>query len=124
MSQDSWLVFAGRLSGCESPMNVPLIAASNFAIASGRQYARDDATPLWESLEFIIGGLEGGRSVTFSSGMAAIASIFDDLRLGCLLALPDDCYQGVASLALTGTAKGCWTVKRIAIEDTEGWKDG
>src|SRR3954454_10203076 len=63
-----------------------------------RAYSRDDGTPGWEALEEIVGGLEGGSSVSFASGMAGIAAIFDQLPVGSVIALPDDCYQGVAGL--------------------------
>jgi cystathionine gamma-synthase len=49
-----------------------------------------------------VGGLEGGSSISFASGMAGIAAIFDQLPTGSVLAVPDDCYQGVAGLAKTG----------------------
>jgi len=41
----------------------------------------------------IVGGLEGGSSVSFASGMAGIAAIFDQLHTGSVVALSDDCYQ-------------------------------
>jgi cystathionine beta-lyase/cystathionine gamma-synthase len=53
----------------------------------------DDGTPGWEALEEIVGGLEGGRSVSFASGMAGLASIFDQLPTGSVVALPDDCTR-------------------------------
>ncbi|MCA0316410.1 MAG: PLP-dependent transferase [Candidatus Melainabacteria bacterium] len=118
---ETWLVSAGRPTEEGSPLNVPLMPASNFVIGKGREYSRDDGTPTWEALEEIVGGLEGGRSVAFSSGMAAIAAVFDQLRTGSLVALPDDCYQGVAGLALAGAEKGRWEVRRIGVEDTSGW---
>ena len=75
-----------------------------------RAYSRDDGTPGWEALEEIVGGLEGGSSVSFASGMAGIAAIFDQLPTGSVVALPDDCYQGVAGLAAAGQARGRWSV--------------
>jgi cystathionine gamma-synthase len=104
-----------------SPLNVPLMPASNFVIGEGREYSRDDGTPTWEALEAILGGLEGGNSVAFSSGMAAIAAVFDQLAASSLVALPDDCYQGVAGLSIAGAENGRWRVKRIGVEDTAGW---
>jgi cystathionine gamma-synthase len=41
--------------------------------------------------------------------------------VGAVVALPDDCYQGVAGLAAAGEAKGRWSVQRIAADDTVGW---
>ena len=103
-------------------MNVPLIPASNFVLGDARAYARDDGTPTWEALEEIVGGLEGGDAVAFASGMAAIAAVFDQLAAGSLVVIPDDCYQGVAGLASLGQAKGRWTVRRVAVADTESWR--
>ena len=118
---ESWLVSAGRPAEPGSPLNVPLVPASNFIIGSGRAYSRDDGTPTWEALEEVVGGLESGRAVAFASGMAAIASVFDQLPTGAVVALPDDCYQGVAGLAAAGAERGRWTVRRIPVEDTAAW---
>ena len=120
-SADSWLVSAGRDRRPGSPLNVPPCPASNFVLGDRRAYTRDDGTPGWEALEEIVGGLEGGSSVSFASGMAAIAAIFDQLPTGSVVALPDDCYQGVAGLAEAGQSRGRWTVHRLAVADTAGW---
>src|ERR1700688_178163 len=87
-SVESWLVSAGRDRRPGSPLNVPLYPASNFVLGEHRTYARDDGTPGWEALEEIVGGLEGGSSVSFASGMAGIADIFDQLPIGSVVALP------------------------------------
>ena len=120
-SVESWLVSAGRDRRPGSPLNVPPFPASNFVLGERRAYSRDDGTPGWEALEEIVGGLEGGSSVAFASGMAAIAAIFDQLATGSVVALPDDCYQGVAGLATAGQSRGRWTVQRVAVADTARW---
>lgn len=122
LKPESWLVAAGRTIEAGAPLNVPPIPASNFLIGQGRSYARNDATPTWEALEEIVGGLEGGRAVAFASGMAAIAAVFDQLPSGAQVVLPDDCYQGVTGLAMAGAARGRWSVRRLALTDTEGWQ--
>ena len=118
---ESWLISAGRTSEPGAPLNVPLVPASNFIIGSGREYSRDDGTPTWEALEEVVGGLESGKSVAFASGMAAIAAVFDQLAAGAVVVLPDDCYQGVAGLAVAGAARGCLSFQRVAVDDTAGW---
>ena len=120
-SVESWLVSAGRDRHPGAPLNVPPIPASNFVLGERRAYSRDDGTPGWDALEEIVGGLEGGSSVAFASGMAAIAAIFDQLPVGATVALPDDCYQGVAGLAQAGQRHGRWTVHRVAVTDTARW---
>lgn len=118
---ESWVVSAGRGSEAGAPLNVPLVPASNFIIGTGREYSRDDGTPTWEALEEVVGGLESGKAVAFASGMAAIASVFDQLRTGAIVVLPEDCYQGVAGLAAAGTERQRWSVQRVAVDDTAGW---
>ena len=123
LQPDSWLVTAGRSSEPGSPLNVPLVPASNFIIGGKREYSRDDGTPTWEALEQLVGGLESGRAVAFASGMAAIAAVFDQLHAGATVVLPDDCYQGVAGLVTAGADRGRWSVQRVALHDTSGWID-
>jgi cystathionine gamma-synthase len=121
LSVESLLVSAGRDRRPGSPLNFPPVLASNFVLGTRRGYARDDGTPTWEALEEIIGALERGQSVAFASGMAGIAAVFDQLKAGASIVLPDDCYQGVAGLAESGRQKGWWNVSRVAVEDTAGW---
>jgi len=121
LQPESWLVLSGRPSEPGAPLNVPLIPASNFLIGTGRDYARNDGTPTWEALEEVVGGLESGKAVAFASGMAPIAAVFDQLSVGAVVVLPDDCYQGVASLAASGVERQRWSVQRLALEDTSGW---
>jgi len=61
---------------------------------------------------------EGGAAVAFASGMAGIAAVFDQLPSGSVVAVPDDCYQGVAGLADAGQRRGrCiawpWQTQRV-----------
>jgi len=123
LTKESWLVTAGRGTEPGSPLNVPLVPASNFIIGTGRGYSRGEGTPTWEALEALVGGLEAGRSVAFASGMAAAAAVFDQLPADAVVVLPTDCYQGVAGVAAAGAAKGRWTVTRLDIADTAAWVD-
>ena len=118
---ESWLVTAGRAAEPGAPLNVPLVPSSNFIYGSGRIYSRNEGTPTWEALEEVVGGLEAGKALAFSSGMAAIAAVFDLMPVGSEIVLPDDCYQGVTSLAAAGAARGRWSVQRLPMEDTAAW---
>lgn len=118
---ESWLVAAGRSIEAGSPLNIPIIPASNFLRGSDHVYSRGDGTPAWEALEEILGGLEDAQAVVFASGMAAVAAVFDQLPVGSHVVLPEDCYMGVASLATLGSGRARWTLERLSSEDTQGW---
>jgi cystathionine gamma-synthase len=120
-SVESLLVAAGRDRRPGASLNVPPVLASNFVLGTERAYARDDGTPTWEALEEIVGHLDGAEAVAFASGMAGISAVFDQLRAGSHVAIPSDCYQGVAGLADAGEQKGLWSVSRLAVDDTAGW---
>lgn len=117
----SWLVTAGRPAEAGAALNVPPTPASNFLLGAERGYSRNDGTPGWDALEEVLGGLEQGRAIAFASGMAAIAAVFEQLAVGSRVALPADCYQGVAALAAQGERLGRWSVERLAAADSGGW---
>ena len=115
---ESWLVSAGRASEPGAPLNVPLIPASNFIIGKGREDLARRRSPTWEALEEIVGGLESGKAVAFASGMAAIASVFDQLAAGAVVCYPMiaiKVWQASQQRALKGGAGPCdvwrWTIQ-------------
>jgi cystathionine gamma-synthase len=100
------------------PLNVPIVPASNFRAAGGgapgREYSRDDGTPGWEALEELVGDLEGGPAVCFSSGMAAIAAVLELLPVGARVVAPRDSYTGLRALLADGVAAGGrWTLLAV-----------
>lgn len=121
LQMESLMVSAGREKEIGKPLNVPITLASNFIYGGQYEYSRNEGTPNWEALEEIIGKAEYGRAVSFSSGMAAISAIFDQLSVGSTIVIPEDCYQGVFNLALQGQKKGFWKLERLAVRDTDGW---
>jgi cystathionine gamma-lyase len=62
-------------------------------------YGRD-ANPTWTALERAIGELDGGTTVVFSSGMAAVAAVvLPRLRPGDVLVACGDGYPGIRDIA-------------------------
>ncbi|MCW3000008.1 MAG: Cys/Met metabolism pyridoxal-phosphate-dependent protein [Solirubrobacterales bacterium] len=115
---ETWAIVGGRpADGPGAPLNTPLVPASTFVLGGERIYSRNEATEGWEAFEALIGGLEGGGAVAFSSGMAACAAILGQLPSGAHLVLGDDCYQGVAGLAEAGARDHGWTVERLPVAD-------
>jgi len=131
------LVTVGRTEGPAEPINVPIIPMSNYRsghtaaalAATGRDeapadefepaYSRDDGTPGWAAIERLIGGLEGGYGVAFSSGMAAIAAIVEQVPAGATIVVPTDCYMGLTHLLADGTKLGRWNVRAVHAADPD-----
>lgn len=95
--------------------------ASNFLLGGDRAYARDGGTSTWSAFERIVGELEGGEAVAFSSGMAAIAAVLETVPVGGRIVWPTDCYQGVAGLIAHGVRTGRWSSTRLSLASTEAW---
>ena len=81
----------------------PVLAAPyhlrGAADAAPYGYGRDE-NPTWTHLERAIGELDGGETVVFSSGMAALtAVILPRLRPGAALVAPRHGYPGIRKIA-------------------------
>lgn len=127
MSTSSWLISGGRNRSTEAPLNVPIVAASNFNLDSGapdgRSYSRAEGTDSTLALEALLGPLDGGKSLVFSSGMAAAAAVLHRVPVGGTLVVPFDPYHGVKNIAIEGEELGRWTVLRLNLADTAAWQD-
>ncbi len=119
LSAASWLVWAGRPDGPGDPLNTPIVTASNFAETAS--YARSSGTPTWASFETVLGGLERGTAVAFSTGMAAVSAVFDLAPIGGHVVIGSDCYQGVTAVVAAGVAAGRWTSEQLDVTDTSAW---
>ncbi|HEX3804836.1 MAG TPA: PLP-dependent transferase [Solirubrobacteraceae bacterium] len=118
LQPETWVVVAGRPEARPGAvMNTPVIGASNYELGSERIYSRNESTEGWEAFEAMLGGLEGGQAVAFSSGMAACAAVLDQLSSSAHLVLVDDCYQGVAAIAEAGARDHGWRVERLPARD-------
>ena len=118
MKPETWTIVAGRPEPIPgATLNTPVVAASTYVLGGQRFYSRNEATEGWESFEAMLGGLEGGDAVAFSSGMAACAAVLGQLPTGAHVLLGDDCYQGVAGIAEAGSRTHHWRVERLPVTD-------
>lgn len=112
---------AGRPESPGDPLNHPLVTASTYRLGGDRTYSRGEGTPTVAAFEEAIGQLEGGWAVAYSSGMAAVAAICDDLPVGARIVAPDDCYQGVTMTLERGIERYGWSVETVGLTDTDRW---
>jgi cystathionine gamma-synthase len=112
-------VMAGRgpaVSGL--PLNPPPVFASAFHANGSHSYGRE-GNPTWEAFEEALGVLEGGHGIAFSSGMAAVAAVLEDLPVGSCVVVPGDAYFELRALLGDRARSGRLEVRTADATDTE-----
>lgn len=117
---DSLVVSTGRPHGPGEPLNTPLVPVTAYRTdASGNRYSRNDASPTVAAFEQVIGVLEGGHALAFSSGIAALAAVVDRLPVGSVVVVPDEGYSGTVATFREHEALGRLVVRRVSPDDTD-----
>jgi cystathionine gamma-synthase len=115
LSPATLAVVAGRPGRAGEPLNQPLVLASN--VRGGGEYSRTHGTATWAALEEAVGALEGGRALSFATGMAAAAAVVYAL-VPKVVVLPTYSYLGVRSLLAEYAAQGMVELRPVDITDT------
>jgi cystathionine gamma-synthase len=116
-------VTAGRPErAVDAPLNPPVVFASTYVgthdtSAATIGYGRY-GNPTWQALEQAIGALEGGRALTFASGMAAAHAVLELMPPNGVIAIPHNCYIGVAEAIDRRARRYGWQVRRVDVADT------
>jgi len=106
----------------DAPLNPPVVFASTYVgshntTAATLGYGRY-ANPTWQALEQAIGALEGGRALAFASGMAAAHAVMELMPPNGVIAIPHNCYLGVAEAVDRRARRYGWQVRRVNVADT------
>ena len=101
----------------DQPFNTPLVMASTYVAGGEMEYGRY-ANASWEAFESAIGALEGGRALSFASGMAAVATVLDLVSPGATVVAARHCYQGTLVHLAALEQRGLLTVVLVDIDDT------
>src|SRR5215218_9977283 len=102
----------------DGPLNVPITPASALQAGGVSGYARDGHAP-WAALEEVIGALEGGRALTFSSGMAAATAAIGLFPAGGVIVAPTVAYMDVRRSLVRLQEAGRAEVRFVDITDTD-----
>jgi len=97
-------VHADRDLSDEPDVGAPIRVSTTFVEGAQWRYRRT-SHPTTERLEAVLGSLDGGSGVCYSSGMAAAAGVLDVVRPK-QVAIPDDVYHGVRQLVERRAADG------------------
>jgi cystathionine gamma-synthase len=111
-------ITAGRPEvGADSALNAPISLNSTFVAGGPVGYGRY-GNETWLALEEAISALEGGETLTYSSGMAAISAVFSTLPVGAKVVASNQGYSGVMSLLANLAAAKKLNPVFVSIADT------
>ncbi|MBS44951.1 MAG: cystathionine gamma-synthase [Nocardioides sp.] len=102
----------------DAPLNTPITMASTYVAGGDLEYGRY-ANPTWTAFEDVLGALEGGSCVAFSSGMAAVATVLDLVGHGAKVVMPRHAYLGSVMGLADLEARGRVTATLVDLEDTD-----
>ena len=112
-------ISAGRpLRAGDSALNAPISLNSTFTAGGPIGYGRY-GNETWSATESAISALEGGSSLIFSSGMAAITAAFSTLPLGARVIASHQGYSGVMTLLKQYGESGRLKVVLVDVANTD-----
>jgi cystathionine gamma-synthase len=112
-------ITAGRPEATpDASLNPPLIFSSTYHAGGPVGYGRY-GNESWSALEAAISELEGGLTLSFSSGMAAISAVFSILPIGAPVVASNQGYSGTMGLLNQHHASGRLEVRFVDITNTD-----
>jgi cystathionine gamma-synthase len=102
----------------DAPLNVPITMASTYVAGGDVEYGRY-GNPTWTALEDALGALEGGRCLTFASGLAAVATVFDLVGAEGTVVVPKHAYTGTIMQLADLESRGRLKAELVDITDTD-----
>jgi cystathionine gamma-synthase len=102
----------------DQPLNAPITMASTFVAGGSLEYGRF-GNPTWTALEDALGALEGGRCLTFASGLAAVSAVLDLVANDAVVVVPKHAYNGTVSQLADLEQRGRATARLVDITDTD-----
>jgi cystathionine gamma-synthase len=102
----------------DAPLNVPITMASTYVAGGSVEYGRY-GNPTWTALEDALGALEGGRCLTFSSGLAAVATVLDLVGADGKVVVPRHAYTGTIMQLGDLESRGRLRAELVDITDTD-----
>ena len=112
-------ITAGRPDAApDAPLNPPLVFSSTYHAGGPVGYGRY-GNESWSALEAAISELEGGKTLSFSSGMAAVSAVFSILPIGAPVVASNQGYSGVMGLLNLLHSTGRLEVRFVEITNTD-----
>jgi len=100
-----------------APVNAPITLSSTYLHDAALEYGRDGNAG-WGAFEAALGVLDGGRAVSFGTGLAAATAIADLVPTGGTVVLSTVTYYGVRNIFERMQARGRLHVRMAPADDT------
>ena len=118
LSLESRLVAAARPDRLsDAGVNLPIELNSTFLAPGATGYGRF-GNKTWSALESAIESLEGGATLAFSSGVAAISALFSILPRGAVITASHNGYSGTMVILRQAEASGAAEVRYVDVANT------
>ena len=112
-------ITAGRPDAApDAPLNPPIVLSSTYHAGGPVGYGRY-GNESWSALEAAISELEGGKTLSFSSGMAAVSAVFSILPIGAPVVASNQGYSGVMGLLNQLHSMGRLEVRFVELTHTD-----
>lgn len=105
LDPESVLIAAGRDESPGAALGAELVLSSTYRQDGPIAYGRFGNAG-WTHFEDVLGALEGGRAVAFSSGIAAVSAVLETVPEGGAVVAWRRVYQGTRTLLRSLTASG------------------
>ncbi len=117
MSLRTLAVTAGRPDHVpDAPLSHPVTLASTYVGGGDVEYGRY-GNPTWTAFEEALGALEGGRCLSFASGLAAVATVLDLVGQDAVVVAPRHSYQGTVMQLADLEARGRLKARLVDVTD-------
>jgi cystathionine gamma-synthase len=118
LSPATTAVTAGRPPHApDQPLNTPITMASTYGATGDLEYGRY-GNPTWAAFEDVLGALEGGRCLAFSSGLATVSTVLDLVGQGATVVAARHAYNGTVMQLADLEARGRLTSRLVDVSDT------
>jgi len=101
----------------DQPLNEPIVMASTYVAGGDLEYGRY-GNPTWTAFEEALGALEGGRCLSFASGLAAVATVLDLVGRDAKVVAPRHAYNGTVLQLGDLEARGRLQTELVDVTDT------
>ncbi len=102
----------------DRPLNEPITMASTYVAGGDVDYGRY-GNPSWTAFETALGVLEGGRALSYASGMAAVSAVLDLVGTDGVVVAPRHAYNGSIMALAELESRGRLCAKLVDVTDTD-----